>query len=694
MSNNFDYKEFATSMSEQALSMVPPDLTDEAGKYLVDTVKNFTYLSGEALVNDTIVSFTDDQYVLSTQIIAEWTFHKCVDLSRSSVDKKHWDSIMQKIAFAIFEITKQGMLKNIPQEQLLQAVEFHVVKAYKESLEELCERGEISDSVLEEAMELSNIDKMAAERDENAEISLEEDAELIKDEPKIKQKKKSKKVYKFDFLKKIFSKIKNCLVSILDFIKTSLETIFGMILILCNTKTLLKISVVLVVYFAYKFYALKVYEFVNQIHNISSLTLDTIVSGSLLLGLLVILFKTYVQAINADVKAQLKELEETRQKMQDLVNPNKQFERLCVDVLCLQVGAGLLCIADPDQEGDLLAKTAALRQMLTDELGYIIPEIRIMDSSAIDVNEYVISVRGNKVASGFVYPDKCMVIVDEWENKGYAIPDNALCGIDPANDAQAYWIDKEDIEDKNFITAVSPTDVIKTHLKKVVIKYVDSILTASDIGKYIVLSNEAFLRCNVDQVFNSSESEVNQSFLIKSLLSRLQVEDIRKVFVYLIREEISIKDILFVLERLCDYSRYTNNPVVLAERLRSDLKRQICLGVSDENSILYAVTLTPEIEKFLEANIQISETGNNPFLLINPTQLQYLVETTAKCLLRSHQLIGRQPVILCSSLIRLHFRRLLETTYPQISVISYTEIASNVKVKSVGVVRTNQGVGV
>ena len=119
--------------------------------------------------------------------------------------------------------------------------------------------------------------------------------------------------------------------------------------------------------------------------------------------------------INADVQSQLGQLENVRQNMQDLVNPNRMYERLGVDVLSLQVGSNLLVIADPDQEGQLLAKIAALRQRVTDELGYILPNIRIMDSSALDANEYMISIRGNTVATGYVYPGKLMVIADQWD---------------------------------------------------------------------------------------------------------------------------------------------------------------------------------------------------------------------------------------------------------------------------------------
>src|SRR5574344_1226205 len=148
--------------------------------------------------------------------------------------------------------------------------------------------------------------------------------------------------------------------------------------------------------------------------------------------------------INADVQSQLGHLESVRQNMQDLVNPNKMYERLGVDVLSLQVGVGLLVIADPDQDGQLLAKIAALRQRITDELGYIIPNIRIMDSSALEAEEYVIAIRGNAVATGFVYPNRFMVIADQWDAVRKAVPEDAIVGVDPTYQTQAYWISEED----------------------------------------------------------------------------------------------------------------------------------------------------------------------------------------------------------------------------------------------------------
>ena len=266
--------------------------------------------------------------------------------------------------------------------------------------------------------------------------------------------------------------------------------------------------------------------------------------------------------VNADVQSQLGQLESVRQNMQDLVNPNKMYERLGVDVLSLQVGAGLLVIADPDQEGQLLAKIAALRQRVTDELGYILPNIRIMDSSALEANEYVISIRNNVVASGYVYPGKYMVIADQWDSVKKTIPEDAIVGVDPTYQTQAYWISIDDAKSAKNVTAVDATDVLVTHLQECVRKHVDEVMTKTDVLKLMEL------------VRSQDPTLVND--LVPAIIS---TSDLRKIFVNLIREKVSIKDIIFVFERLCDYARFSKEPDILSERLRAALGRQICLAM-------------------------------------------------------------------------------------------------------------------
>ncbi len=173
----FDYKGFAASMSEQAKDLVPPDLQDFQKEYIVKTLGNFTMLAGEALYNDTSLNINADQAVFITQIIAEWSYHKSIDLINSGILPQYWDSIMQKIAFTIFEVAKQAVIRNIPQDQLLQAVEHHVVKVYKQSIEELQEKGVIDEETKNKAESQSNIDAMAQQAQAAQQAELEQQAQ-------------------------------------------------------------------------------------------------------------------------------------------------------------------------------------------------------------------------------------------------------------------------------------------------------------------------------------------------------------------------------------------------------------------------------------------------------------------------------------------------------------------------------------
>lgn len=158
----FDYKAFAASMTEQAKELVPKELKDQEKQYIVKTLGNFTLLAGEALYKDEQnLNLTPEQAVFITQIIAEWSFHKSIDLIHSGILPQYWDSIMQKIAFTIFEVAKQAVIRKIPQDQLLQAVEHHVIKCYNAAIEELQQKGVIDEEVKARAESQSNIDAMA-----------------------------------------------------------------------------------------------------------------------------------------------------------------------------------------------------------------------------------------------------------------------------------------------------------------------------------------------------------------------------------------------------------------------------------------------------------------------------------------------------------------------------------------------------
>lgn len=160
--NGFDYKDFAQNLSQQALELIPADFNENQKNYVANTLLNFSTVAGEALYNEG--KFNLDQAVMITQIIAEWSFHKSVDLIRSGIPQQYWDPIMQKIAFTIFEIAKNAFSQNLPQDQCLQVIEHHVKKTYLDCIAELKDKNLIDDGLMERASMQSNIDAMVQQQ--------------------------------------------------------------------------------------------------------------------------------------------------------------------------------------------------------------------------------------------------------------------------------------------------------------------------------------------------------------------------------------------------------------------------------------------------------------------------------------------------------------------------------------------------
>lgn len=156
----FDYKQFAADLSVQAKELVPQDLEQFQKDYIVKTLVNFSNLAGEAISNDAEAGFNAEQAILLTQIIAEWSFHKSVDLIRSGIQPEYWDGVMQKIAFTIFDIGKQTIKQGLPQDKILELIEHHVIKSYEAALEELQQRGIIDEELKEQAEKQNNLNQL------------------------------------------------------------------------------------------------------------------------------------------------------------------------------------------------------------------------------------------------------------------------------------------------------------------------------------------------------------------------------------------------------------------------------------------------------------------------------------------------------------------------------------------------------
>lgn len=177
----FDYKQFSTDLATQAKELVPQDFEPFQKDYVVKTLANFSLMAGEAISNDVEAGFNAEQAIFLTQIIAEWSFHKSVDVIRSGIQPEYWDIVLQKIAFTIFEIGKNTIKQNMPQDKILEIVESQVLKAYEDALDELQQRGIIDDALKENAAKQNNLNQLveqveaeqAAHREAEAQVAAQ-----------------------------------------------------------------------------------------------------------------------------------------------------------------------------------------------------------------------------------------------------------------------------------------------------------------------------------------------------------------------------------------------------------------------------------------------------------------------------------------------------------------------------------------
>ena len=173
----FDYENFAQNLAAQAQDLVPADFSPEEKEYVINTLGNFSMMAGKALAEDKSLPFDVDTSTYITQIIAEWSFHKSVDVIRSGIPRANWDGIMQKIAYTIFEVAKQAFSQKLPNDQIIEIIEHHVTKTYVDAITELKDKGVIDESLMEFAASQSNMNKMAQEMQAQAQAQAQAQGE-------------------------------------------------------------------------------------------------------------------------------------------------------------------------------------------------------------------------------------------------------------------------------------------------------------------------------------------------------------------------------------------------------------------------------------------------------------------------------------------------------------------------------------
>ncbi len=342
------------------------------------------------------------------------------------------------------------------------------------------------------------------------------------------------------------------------------------------------------------------------------------------------------------------------------------MELLNVEDIGIEVGYRLVPLLNVDMGGDLLERIAQIRRQTALDLGIVLPSIRVRDNLQLAPNTYQIKLKGVGIESGEVYPDKSLAM------NSSGLPDNpnitGISAIEPAFGLPALWIDEKDKDyaEASGYTVVSPSAVVSTHLTEIIKK------NASEI-----LSRDA-----VQQLINNLKNEVSDAY-VDDVTKDIPISTIQVVMQNLLRERVPVRDLKSILETISIQYRISQNPDYLTEQVRQALSRSICKQNLASTGELMAITLSPDVENTIAKGV--SPDGQS--LTLDPEFTRKLLDSLNTELQTAITKTGEQPVILCSSPIRLAFRRLIERTYPQISIMGYNEISTNVKAKSVGTVK-------
>lgn len=373
----------------------------------------------------------------------------------------------------------------------------------------------------------------------------------------------------------------------------------------------------------------------------------------------------------ADIERQQKEdtlKNEKQGKRKKKATRESVLELLTVETIEIEVGYRLVPLLNIEQGGDLLERIAQIRRQTALDLGIVLPSIRVRDNLQLAPNTYQIKLKGVGLESGEVYPERWLAMNASGNSDTSKI--NGISAIEPAFGLPALWIEEKDKDyaETYGYTVVSPSAVVSTHLTEIIKKNAADILSRSD----------------VQQLIDNLKREVTEDY-VTDLMKDLTAADIQQVMQNLLRERVPVRDLRTILETLSLQIKVSKNNDYLTEQTRRALARSICKQNLADNGELLAITLAPDVENIIAQGV--SPDGQN--LTLDPDFTRRLLDNLNIELEKAISSTGNQPIILCSSPIRLAFRRLIERTYSQITVMSYNEISSSTKARSVGVVKVN-----
>ena len=363
------------------------------------------------------------------------------------------------------------------------------------------------------------------------------------------------------------------------------------------------------------------------------------------------------------VESKQEEQKIEEQEVEEIRKPENVVSLLQVDPIELEFGYAIIPLADKNQGGDLLDRVVMIRRQLAIELGVIVPTIRLRDNIQLNPNQYVIKIKGVEVASGELMLDHFMAM-----NPGTA--EEEIDGIptyEPAFGLAAVWIHESQRDRAEMLgyTVVDPPSIVATHMTEIIKRHVHELLSRQDVQTL------------VDNVKSTCPAVVEE--LIPKVMS---LGEIQKVLSNLLREGVSIRDMVTILETLADYAPITRDTDMLTEYVRQSLGRAISRTYINQSNA-DVITLDPKLEQLIMDSVQRTEAGS--YIAMDPAMSNKIVNKAAAMTEKIAQ-SGKMPIILASPMVRLYFKRLTENSIPGLVVLSYNELDPALEVNSVGMV--------
>ncbi|MBU6145630.1 MAG: flagellar biosynthesis protein FlhA [Paenibacillaceae bacterium] len=351
-------------------------------------------------------------------------------------------------------------------------------------------------------------------------------------------------------------------------------------------------------------------------------------------------------------------------QVEEVRNPENVVSLLKVDPIEVEFGYGLIPLADAQQGGDLLDRIILIRRQCALDLGIVVPIVRIRDNIQLRPNEYVMKIKGNRVAKG-------ELLIDHYLAMSPGEDDPSVRGIattEPAFGYPALWIE-EPMRDRAQIagyTIVDPPSVLATHLTEMIKRHAHELLGRQETKALI-----------------EGVRETHPALIDELIPGVMSIGDVQKVLAKLLREKVAIRDLVTIFETLADYGSFTKDTDILTEYVRRSLSRQMTLQYVEKGDVLPVITFAPQTEKKVIDAIIPREQGGG--LSLDPQFAQHIVKQIVDW---AHNMLtrGQTPLLFTSPTIRMYVRQLLDRSGQDVTVLSYSEIEPYVNVHSIGVI--------